>query len=116
MRPNMPLVFCLAQNHLIDMTKPRILTLALKGIYFDEIKAGLKTEEYRLITPYWSKRLEGCDYDQILLTRGYPKRSDEERRLLRAWSGYTRKTLTHPHFGADPVDVFAIDVSLPSFL
>lgn len=49
----------------------RTLTLALKGEYFDAIKAGTKTEEFRQVTPYWRKRLEGQRYDSIELTRGY---------------------------------------------
>lgn len=28
------------------------LTLALKGEYFDAIRAGTKLEEFRLVTPY----------------------------------------------------------------
>lgn len=89
----------------------RKLTLALKGEYFDQIKAGIKPEEFRLVTPYWRKRLEGRQYDLIELTRGYPKRCDEERRLLVVWRGYRQTTITHPHFGSEPVEVFAIDVA-----
>lgn len=87
------------------------LTLPMKGEYFDAIKNGTKPEEFRLVTPYWRKRLEGRDYDSIELTRGYPKRGDSERRLALRWNGYRLATITHPHFGADPVEVFAIDVT-----
>ncbi|NBA95250.1 ASCH domain-containing protein [Pseudomonas sp. R5(2019)] len=86
------------------------LTLALKGEYFDAIKAGTKTEEFRLVTPYWRQRLEGRIYDQIELTKGYPKRDDQSRRLTLPWQGYRTTTLTHPHFGPEPVEVFAINV------
>ncbi|MCY1560036.1 hypothetical protein D9M68_971270 [compost metagenome] len=89
----------------------RTLTLALKGEYFDAIKAGTKTEEFRQVTPYWLKRLEGQSYDRIELTRGYPKRSDTARRLVLPWKGYRLTTVTHPHFGTEPVEVFAIDVT-----
>lgn len=34
------------------------LYLPLKAVYFGQICAGTKREEYRLITPHWSKRLE----------------------------------------------------------
>lgn len=34
------------------------LYLPLKGIYFDQIKAGEKLHEYRLATPYWRARLD----------------------------------------------------------
>ena len=90
-----------------------VLTLPLNGVYFDQIKDGSKVEEFRLVTPFWSKRLEGRTFDRIVLTRGYPPRDDHSRRLVRTWRGFTRKTITHPHFGPEPVEVFAIDVSEP---
>lgn len=89
------------------------LHLPMKAIYFDQIASGEKLEEYRLVTPYWRKRLEGRSYSRIVLTRGYPNGGGVEgsTRLTRLWRGYQIKTITHPHFGQDPVEVFAIDVS-----
>lgn len=92
----------------------RTLTLPLKAVYFNQIKAGEKHEEYRLCTPYWARRLVCREYDQIVLTLGYPKADDTERRLVLPWRGYAIKTITHPHFGPQPVKVFAIDVRAPS--
>ena len=89
----------------------KMLTLSLKGVYFEQIRDGLKQEEFRLITPYWCKRLEGRTYDLITLTLGYPSRDDHTRRLLLPWKGVRRTSITHPHFGPDMVDIFAIDVS-----
>lgn len=89
------------------------LVLPLKDIYFNQIKAGTKTEEFRLVTPYWRRRLESRTYDRIVLTLGYPKREDTARRLIRPWRGYRVTTITHPHFGPDPVQVFAINVEAP---
>lgn len=89
----------------------RTLVLPLKGEYFDAIRAGTKLKEYRLVNDYWSKRLIGRCYSRIVLTKGYPKAGDSERRLTRAWRGYEIETITHPHFGPDPVMVFAIDVT-----
>jgi hypothetical protein len=89
----------------------RTLTLPLKAEYFDAIRDGTKAEEYRLTTDYWRKRLEGRTYDRIVLTKGYPSLSDSARRLHRPWKGYRTIILTHPHFGTDPVEVFAIDVT-----
>lgn len=86
------------------------LTLALKAEYFDAIAAGTKTEEYRLRTPFWIRRIEGRRFDGIVLTKGYPKAGDASRRLELPWRGYSRKTITHPHFGPNPVDVYAINV------
>lgn len=89
----------------------RTLTLPLKGIYFDQIKRGEKLREFRLVTPFWRKRLLGQRYDRIVLTRGYPPRGDAARRLVLPWQGYRLQTLQHEHFGPAPVEVFAIDVS-----
>ncbi|WP_289228070.1 ASCH domain-containing protein [Pseudomonas syringae] len=86
------------------------LTLALKGEYFDAIKAGTKVEEFRLVNPYWRKRIENRAYEWIELTKGYPKREDAARRLILPWQGFRVLTLTHPHFGPRPVEVFAINV------
>lgn len=87
------------------------LTLPLRGEYFDAIKAGDKTEEYRLCTEFWEKRIEEKRIDQIVLTRGYPKRTDQSRRMVLPWRGYEIKEITHPHFGPNPVRVYAINVN-----
>lgn len=91
------------------------LTLPLNATYFDKIRAGTKIEEYRLRTPYWAKRIEGREYDRIVLTRGYPQGGgvEGETRLTRHWRGYREARITHRHFGDKPVNVFAIDVSAP---
>lgn len=87
------------------------LVLPLKRAYFDAIKVGDKTEEFRLRTPYWRQRLERMKAgDRLVLTLGYPPREDATRRLVVPWSGMRETTITHPHFGAEPVEVFAIDV------
>jgi len=89
------------------------LILPLNGEYFDQIRGGTKTEEYRLRTDYWHKRIVCRHYDRIVLTRGYPRGGgiEGETRLVRKWRGYRTCTLTHPHFGPHPVNVFAIDVA-----
>jgi hypothetical protein len=87
------------------------LFIPVNGVYFDQIKAGSKVKEYRLITPFWSKRLVNRGYDNVVLTRGYPKADDAERRIVKPYRGYVVETITHPHFGPDPVEVFAIDVA-----
>lgn len=89
----------------------KTLCLPLKREYFEAIRGGSKQEEFRLCTPYWRKRLEGIAYQQIVLTLGYPARDNHARRLVLPWRGYVVKTIIHPHFGPDPVEVFAIDVT-----
>jgi len=88
-----------------------ILNLPMIGTYYDQIKSGAKDEEYRQDTPYWRRRLEGREYGKIILTRGYPKREDASRRIERSWRGIRNITLTHEHFGPDPVSVIAIKVN-----
>lgn len=88
----------------------RTLTLPLKQEYFEAIRAGTKSEEYRLVNDYWSKRLVGKTYDRIVLTLGYPKGYDISRRIELPWKGFVERWLLHEHFGLLPVRVFAIDV------
>lgn len=85
-----------------------VLVLPLKAAYFHAIKTGMKEEEYRLASPFWKRRLVGKDFDHIEFTLGYPARGDTQRRLVRPWRGMRLATITHPHFGPDPVEVFAI--------
>ena len=94
----------------IDMAD---LTLALKREYFEAIKSGEKTEEYRLVNEYWRKRLEGRDYENVILTLGYPKKDDESRRLIRKWKSvpWWKRNIQHELFGKDPVEVYVIDIS-----
>lgn len=93
------------------MRQSTVLVLHLKGEYFDQIQAGTKPEEYRLRTPYWKKRLENRVYSRIDLLRGYPKHGESGKCLSLPWRGGSVKTITHPHFGPDPVEVYAINVS-----
>lgn len=87
------------------------LHLPLKGVYFDQIKSGEKSEEYRLCTPFWTKRLAGKSFDHIELSLGYPPKDDKSRRITRPWRGLRKTTITHPHFGPNPVEVYAIRVN-----
>jgi hypothetical protein len=86
------------------------LFLPLKAEYFHAIRSGEKVEEYRLVNDYWRKRLEHRHYGRIVLTLGYPKADDWERRIIKPWRGYIERTILHPHFGTEPVRVFAINV------
>lgn len=91
------------------------LQLAVKREYFAAMKSGEKLEEYREVTEYWTKRLHQDDgspriFESLIITDGYPKGGNPERTLEFPWRGFVRRTITHPHFGPDPVEVFAIDV------
>ncbi len=90
----------------------KTITFNLKSEYFEAIKAGTKTEEFRLYTPYWIKRLLNRSYDEIILCKGYPKINDSERRLRVPWNGFEIRMIQHPLFGDKPVKVFAIKINL----
>lgn len=83
------------------------LHLNVKGVYFDEAKAGIKKYEYRLRSK-WEKRLAGKTFGKIFVKKGYPCSDDADRIISRPWRGYEIQTITHPHFGPDPVEVCAI--------
>ena len=59
-----------------------MLTFNLKKEWFDKIKAGEKTHEYREVKPYWTKAFYGnITGMQIAFACGYPKVNDSEKRL-----------------------------------
>ena len=92
----------------------RPLRLHLKGCYFDAIKAGIKSHEFRLAAKWEKRIINGCyriGVDEILLLRGYPKSGDEIRMMRRVWNGYRVVTITHTEFGPSPVLVLEIDVT-----
>ena len=89
----------------------RILHLSVKKEYFDKIKAGLKINEYRLVKPFWDKRLLDRNYDLIRISNGYPKRGDTSRTIERPWKGYTMARVRHKEFGGVPRYVYAIRVN-----
>lgn len=57
----------------MDKATARVLFLILTKHWFDEIKSGRKTHEYREARDYWNKRLTGKRYTHVALRRGYGK-------------------------------------------
>lgn len=84
------------------------LHLNVKQIYYDQYMAGMKPFEFRKITPYWENRLINKEYGRIFYKAGYPAADDMSRIVTLPYLGWEIQTITHPHFGSDPVDVFAI--------
>lgn len=80
--------------------------------YFDQMKSGEKAEEYRLVNEFWNKGIMFREYDRLIIACGYPKRDDLSKRIDIPYAGYELKAITHPHFGPDPVKVFAIRVNI----
>jgi hypothetical protein len=91
------------------------LILHVRRRYFILIAEGKKAFEYRLVTPYWEKRLLGREYEYIEIHCGYPKKGDRSRIIRRQWNGFVViEDFVHEEFGSDPVRVFAIDVAIPT--
>lgn len=65
-----------------------MLTFNLKKEWFEKIKSGEKTHEYRRMTPYWKARIYNAlkkDKDFTLQCKfccGFPKANDKEKILL----------------------------------
>jgi len=87
------------------------LTLNLKQEYFDDIRKGVKKEEYREVKPYWEKRLINKEYEKVIIKMGYPKSTEINKIIEFPWRGFVKKQITHKQFGEDPVWVFAIILS-----
>lgn len=86
------------------------LQLAVRAEYFHAMKRGEKKFEYRILNDYWRKRLVNREYDRLIITLGYPRKDDAERRIDVPYRGYKLQSITHKHFGTELVNVFAIRV------
>jgi hypothetical protein len=84
------------------------LILAVKSEYFDLILEGLKDKEFRKIKPYWTKRLVNKSYDNVVITKGYPKKDDYTRILTFPYNGYVIEPIKHKEFNNQLEDVYAI--------
>lgn len=88
------------------------LRIAVRREYFEEIKALIKKEEYRVNNAYWQKRLHGRHYDTVTITLGYPKKGDKEREITFPYRGYTMKVIKHREFNNELIEVFAIKLEV----
>ena len=114
---------------------PSCLRLSLKTKWFEMTKAGIKTEDYREINDYWTKRLtftkidwdtpkEICEqivrdfenktytplfknFDSNIMTLGYPKSTDSERILRLEHKGIEIRT-GNPEWGAEPNKLYFV--------
>ncbi len=70
--------------------------------HFDAIQSGEKHFEYRLFEK-WRDKLEKKQYENVVIWKGYTS-----EKITFPWHGYVVREITHKHFGAEPVKVFAI--------
>lgn len=71
----------------------KILDLPLKAKWYDMIESGVKTEEYREIKPYWSKRLLGSDAPLFSHRYVYQHANIKDYTHIRFRYGYTKRTM-----------------------
>lgn len=72
----------------------KTLHLPLKKEWYEMIESGVKTEEYREIKPYWSKRLVGMDRPLFSFRYGYQESNVSGYTYVKFSYGYTRRTMT----------------------
>ena len=103
----------------------KTLTLSLKKQWFEMTKSGIKTEDYREITPYWIKRLttdftykhdedtplnfeaKFKNFTQNIMTLGYPKKGDTERIIQFEHAGIEIRT-GNIEWGAEPNKLYFV--------
>lgn len=105
------------------------LQLSLKTKWFEMTKSGIKTEDYREITPYWISRLfynacalsyssqfkyeisggfyQAKKFTQNIMTLGYPKSGDTERIIQFEHAGIEIRT-GNPEWGAEPDKLYFV--------
>lgn len=80
----------------------KTLYLPLKKEWYKMIESGVKTEEYREIKPYWTKRIVGHNFTHVQFSYGYTNRT----------MTYELDSITigkgNPEWGAPAEDVFII--------
>ena len=71
----------------------KILDLPLKAKWYDMIESGAKGEEYRIIKPYWCKRLSHCETTLCWMRGVYGT-----CRWVDKLQGFNAKNYTHVRF------------------
>ena len=91
-----------------------MLTFNLKKEWFEKIKNGEKTHEYRVMSPYWAKRIfnairkDKCFNLKCKFACGYPKANEKEK-----WLKANIVRITHYVWGQDTdlkIDKFVYDI------
>lgn len=95
------------------------LHLPLKKQWYEMIESGIKTEEYREIKPYWTRRFIGMNQPLFSFRYGYQQVNVKGYTHVKFSYGYTKRTMTFEikeitigkgksEWGAPKEDVFII--------
>lgn len=85
-----------------------MLTLPIKRKWFDMIKSGVKTEEYREIKPYYKSRFRVFDFDRLVAVKfrnGYTKNSSSITCICSLSKGYGK-----PECGAPDKECYILKI------
>ena len=88
-----------------------MLTFNLKKEWFEKIKSGEKTHEYREVKPYWQKRLLNNPSGYICFCLGYPKENEAYKRLYAKIKNITIKNGLNTDLNTNN-DVYDIEFEL----
>ena len=72
------------------------LFIIIKGEYFNQILSETKKEEYRIVKPFWAKKIIDKKYSHIIFQKGYNKNTP---RIEAEYLGYEIRKINHKHFG-----------------
>lgn len=95
------------------------LRLPLKKQWYEMIESGIKTEEYREIKPYWTRKFIGMNQPLFSFRYGYQQANIKGYTHVKFSYGYTKRIMTFeikeitigkgsPEWGAPKGDVFII--------
>ena len=79
------------------------LILNVKKKWFDLIKSGKKTCEYREVKSYWTKRLSGKKYNNVIIVWGYPKERNDTNSISFPYYGYKLTSVFPPKIEYDAI-------------
>lgn len=85
-----------------------MIVLPIKRKWFDMIKSGVKTEEYREIKPYYKSRFRVFDFDRLVAVKfrnGYTKNSSSITSICSLSKGYGK-----PEWGAPDKECYILKI------
>ena len=85
------------------------ILLRVKKKYFDEVLEGTKRHEYWRVTPYWTARLVGRTYGNIIYCKGnYGSEKNPDNIQIFPWYGVLKTKIKHEEFGDELIEVYDV--------
>ena len=88
------------------MKEKNTLKLVLKDIWFEKIKAGVKTHEYREYKDYWIKRLSVANkYSYVEFQKAYRKNPERMKFEIKSVSVLDEKSANDLNINSSVFDI-----------